>query len=304
MHGGILILGDQSCGLTPLEAFTLQGCGYQAFLWQATECTILVAGVENIGEHSIRHQCYDHCQTTCIGRGYYPSLHPPSGLAKQPRKLHQHCTSVQIHFEVMASDHSILSGNAIDYALLRNTLAATTAITTDWAVPWRPHALITLHLNIQTATEDFPPMPATPDIDFRPWTSYQSQAFEIELYGNPPNALTQRWADWISCTEQYLLQEHPWAAQGRGASLQAVIKPLVFTKITTTWKRGRPAFWEQLQVRFQLAVKQPTTMTAGPIRGFHASTTRCGKTLDRPTHVGSTARYQSPLVPIQRPSCS
>ena len=43
--GGILILGDQSSGLTPLAAYTQQGCGFQAFLWQATECTILVAGV-------------------------------------------------------------------------------------------------------------------------------------------------------------------------------------------------------------------------------------------------------------------
>lgn len=39
------MLGDQSCGLTPLEAFSIQGCGYQAFLWQSTEQTILVAGI-------------------------------------------------------------------------------------------------------------------------------------------------------------------------------------------------------------------------------------------------------------------
>ena len=47
-----------------------------------------------------------------------------------------------------------------------------------------------------------------------------------------------------------------------------VIKPLVTPKVNSTWKRGKPAFWEQLQVRFQLAVKQPTTMTGGPLRGF------------------------------------
>ena len=174
----------------------------------------------------------------------------------------------KFHFDIKAPDHSILSGNVIDYALLHNTLASTTALTSDWAVPWRPHALLTLQLNIEAATKEyrevqyFPPLPATPDIDFRPWTSYQSQAFEIELYGIPPNGQAQKWADWISCTEQYLLQEHPWAAQGRGASLRVIIKPLVSTKITTTWKKGKPAFWEQLQVRFQLAVKQPTEQLA------------------------------------------
>ena len=41
-HGGILIIGDPSSGL---EAYDHQGCGYQAFLWQATEQTILLAGV-------------------------------------------------------------------------------------------------------------------------------------------------------------------------------------------------------------------------------------------------------------------
>ena len=44
-HGGILVLGDQACGLTPLESYTCHGSGYQAFLWQATDCTILIAGV-------------------------------------------------------------------------------------------------------------------------------------------------------------------------------------------------------------------------------------------------------------------
>lgn len=40
-RGGLLVLADLSRGLTEVEAFTAQGCGYQAFLWQATECAIL-----------------------------------------------------------------------------------------------------------------------------------------------------------------------------------------------------------------------------------------------------------------------
>ena len=43
-HGGILVLADPSCGLTPLESYANQGGGVQAFLWQATDCAILVAG--------------------------------------------------------------------------------------------------------------------------------------------------------------------------------------------------------------------------------------------------------------------
>lgn len=44
-HGGLLVLADPACGITEFEAFTIQGCGYQAFLWQATETTILVIGL-------------------------------------------------------------------------------------------------------------------------------------------------------------------------------------------------------------------------------------------------------------------
>ena len=38
-HGGLLVLADPACGLTQFEDFTIQGCGYQSFLWQATETT-------------------------------------------------------------------------------------------------------------------------------------------------------------------------------------------------------------------------------------------------------------------------
>ena len=117
----------------------------------------------------------------------------------------------------------------------------------------------------------FPPLPKVPDIDFRAWTTYQSQAYELELYGNPPNAPAQAWADWISNkTEQYLVQEHPWAAQGRGANLQAVTKPLVPSRMDRPRRKAsRPT---GKKVRFQLALKQPDTQTKGPVKGFTQAT--------------------------------
>ena len=269
-------MGDPSCGLTPLENYSLQGCGYQAFLWQATDCTILVAGVYLKTGENIQTDT----NATIISRLLAlveATAHPYILLGdwqNSPSSFTSTVLPSKFHFEVLAPDHSLLSGNVIDYGLVHQSLASTTAITTEWGIPWRPHALLTLHLNLKAATKEyrqiqyFPPMPTTPDIDFRPWTSYQSQAYELELYGNPPNDPAKQWADWISCTEQYLLQEHPWAAQGRGATLQVVTKPLIPTKATTTWKRGKPAFWEQLKVRFQLAMKQAANTTAGPIRGF------------------------------------
>ena len=108
----------------------------------------------------------------------------------------------------------------------------------------------------------FPPLPKVPDIDFRPWTTYQSQAHVVELYGNPP---AQAWADWLSKTEQYLLQENPWAAQGRGYQLQVVTKPLVPQAKAHAWRKGRPAF---LRAVLRLALQQPVTTCTGPVNGF------------------------------------
>ena len=259
------MLADPTCGLTPLESYTNQGCGFQAFLWQATECTILVAGTYMKTGETLQSDV----NATILARllALVQATNHPFVLLgdwqNSPGSITSTVLPSKFHFEVLSPDASLLSGNVIDYALIHNQLASTTSLTTDWAVPWRPHALISYHFNIEEATKEyrqiqyFPPLPATPDIDFRPWTTYKSTAYELDLYGNPVNDTAQAWADWLSCTEQYLLQEHPWAAQGRGSNLRASHKPLAPLTTTTTWKRGRPAYWEQLRARFRLALQQP-----------------------------------------------
>ena len=37
---------------------------------------------------------------------------------------------------------------------------------------------------------------------------------------------------------------------------------------TRTWRKGRPAYWEQLRARFQLAIKYSAEAQHGPVRGF------------------------------------
>ena len=44
-HGGIRIIHDTAHGITKLEHFEIEGCGYQAFLWEAKARSILVAAV-------------------------------------------------------------------------------------------------------------------------------------------------------------------------------------------------------------------------------------------------------------------
>ena len=278
-HGGILVLGDPSCGLTPVEAFSLQGCGFQAFLWQATTQTIMVIGLYLRTNESIQSET----NATIIAKilaVLQATTHPYIVIGdwqNKPSAVSGTVLPSKFHFEILAPDVSTLSGSVIDFSLVHTDLSGTTTLTTDWAVPWRPHALLTLHLDIEAATREFrqvqyfPALPAVPDIDFRPWSTFKTQAHELNLYDIPVNTAAQQWANWISVTEQYLLQEHPWAAQGRGSNLRVTIKPLTTPKTGGTWKKGKAAFWEQLQARFRLAQQQPLTQPGGPTKGFMAA---------------------------------
>ena len=179
-HGGLLVVADLASGVTQFEAYTIQGRGLQSFLWQATECTILVIGLylrtgETLQSETnaaimgkllalLTHTAHPF---VCVGDWQ----NPPSTMAGT-------VLSSKFHFGILAPDHSVLSGNTIDYAILHNTLAGTTSLLTEWSVPWRPHALVRLKFDIEAATREyrqmpyFPPMPKVPDIDFRPWTTY------------------------------------------------------------------------------------------------------------------------------------
>ena len=96
---------------------------------------------------------------------------------------------------------------------------------------------------------------------------YTSQATAIQLYDIEPNKEAQTLADWVSITEQYLLQEHPWQPQGRGCWVQAPHKPLAKPPAGPLWRRGKPAYWEQLKARLQLALQTPASHNK-PIKGF------------------------------------
>ena len=71
----------------------------------------------------------------------------------------------------------------------------------------------------------------------------------------------------ISKTEQYLLQEHPWAAQGRGANLQAVIKPGTH-QTRTNMEKGQTSILGATQGEISASQKHPAHKTKGPVHGF------------------------------------
>ena len=93
----------------------------------------------------------------------------------------------------------------------------------------------------------------------------------VLLYDTMPNQAAKSLADWVSITEQYLLQQHPWAPQGRASNLQAEYKPLTSPKAGPIWKKGKPAYWEQLQVRLN-HIQHQDQPSHGNIRGFLKAT--------------------------------
>ena len=88
------------------------------------------------------------------------------------------------------------------------------------------------------------------------------------LYESPPNEAARGLANWVSATEQYLLQQHPWAPQGRAANLTTQHQPLVPTKAGGIWKKGKAAYWEQIQARLNLIEHQPAK-APGAIKGLN-----------------------------------
>ena len=108
----------------------------------------------------------------------------------------------------------------------------------------------------------FPPLPHVPDIGFI------AQVEDLTLYESTPNQSARGLADWVSITEQYLLQQHPWAPQGRASNLTTQYQPLVPAKSGGMWKKGKAAYWEQIQARLNLIQNQPNK-APGAIKGLN-----------------------------------
>ena len=87
----------------------------------------------------------------------------------------------------------MLNGNTVDYAIIEEKLAACTSMTTEWAIPWRPHCLVTYALELEDdfrkyhQLRTFPPLPNILDIGFRAWSTYVTQVEDLVLYESPPN---------------------------------------------------------------------------------------------------------------------
>ena len=271
-----MVIHDTAHGLTQLEAFEIEGCGYQAFLWEAKARTILVVAVYFKTNKTI--QGTTNAQILARILGLLDATTRQFILVgdwnNHPEQFQGTVLSSKFHWQILAPDATLLNGHTVDYAIIQQTLAACTSMTTEWAVPWRPHCLLTYALELEDdfrlyhQLRSFPPLPNVPDIGFRAWSTYVSQVEHLQLYECTPNTGAQGLADWVSITEQYLLQQHPWAPQGRASSLTTQHLPMVPAKAGGIWKKGKAAFWEQIQARLSLIQHQPAK-APGAIQGLN-----------------------------------
>ena len=96
-----------------------------------------------------------------------------------PEQFQNTVLSSKFHWQILAPDATLLNGNTVDYAIMRQNLAPLASMTTDWAVRW---------FRKYNQLRSFPPLPNVPDIGFRAWSTYVSQVEDIQLYDAEPNA--------------------------------------------------------------------------------------------------------------------
>ena len=269
-HGGILILHDTAHGISQVEHYAIEGCG-----WEAKGRSILVIAVYFKTNETLQGQTNSKllARILTLLQASNRQFMMVGDWNNHPDQFQSTVLNSKFHWQILAPDATLLNGNTVDYAIMHQNLATHTSMTTDWAVPWRPHCLVTYALELDddfrhyNQLRSFPPLPNIPDIGFRAWSTYVSQVEDIQLYDAAPNEAARGLADWVSITEQYLLQQHPWAPQSRAYNLAAKHQPLVPAKAGAMWKKGKPAYWEQLQARLNIIQHQPNH-AKGAMRGL------------------------------------
>lgn len=129
-----------SCiGISQVERYDIEGCGYQAFFWEAKARSILVVAVyfrtnETSPGPTNSKQPTPHFS---FATGLKPPVHD---WKNHPEHFQSTVLSSKFHWQILAPDATVLNGNTVDYAIMHQNLAAYTSMTAEWAVPWRPTA--------------------------------------------------------------------------------------------------------------------------------------------------------------------
>ena len=271
-HGGFLVLHMPHHLSHFLDAFTIDGCGWIAFVLSFQELQIAFFSI------------YFKCEEGLQGRTNSKLLARLLGVISNlqiawcilgdwncsPDEVSASVLLQKFQGTIFAPDESTLRGSVLDFAVVHNSLAGYAHLQTTWDVPFRPHCLLTLNLDLEVTAMKIQQIPRfcsmpKPTEHQRSWDSFICNFWKCEMYGEELNSLGFDLARWCSVTEQYLLQDVKHPKYGRGVLLSFEHQPLVQKQCGTIWKKGAPAFWCQLKQRFAYAKNLDDSKA---IRGF------------------------------------
>ena len=157
------------------------------------------------------------------------------------------------NFTLGSWHQTTLSGNVLDYYLVRDTLAGTSALTTDWAIPWRPHALLTeqLQVRFQCAQKQPPPHRGGPTKGFmqaiedvrKHWVGTPTRGQFLDACHHWEKFRDPHAATLLQCTmahqevahDEAHLQYKEWLLQGQAKGLRGLFRNLKSSEVA--WER-------------------------------------------------------------------
>ena len=169
-HGGILILYDTAHGLSKVENFDIEGCGYQAFLWEAKARSLLVIAVY--------FKTNENLQGPTNSKLLARILALIDATNRQATVL-----SSKFHWQILAPDATLLNGNTLDYAIMHQNLAPLAACS-----PMPSSSTRTSGSTTSFAAFLHCPMCRTLGFEHGAPMAYVSQVEDIQLYDTEPNA--------------------------------------------------------------------------------------------------------------------
>ena len=259
-HGGFLVLHMPHHLSHFLDAYTIEGCGWLACVFSFQETQIAIFSVYFKCDEGLQGRTNSKLLARLLG--VIANLKIPWCIAGDwncsPEDVSASVLLQKFQGTIFAPDESTLKGSVLDFAVVHNSLAGCAHLETDWDIPFRPHCLLTLHLDLDVSAMKVQQIPKfcsmpKPTEHHKKWDDFICNFWRCELYGEELNSQGFDVARWCSVAEQFLLQDVNHPKFGRGVFLSFEHQPLVQQQSGTIWKKGAPAYWGQLKQRFAFA---------------------------------------------------
>ena len=268
-HGGFFVLHQSATLVSQLGSFTKEGCGWIACLVQKFQVELCVVSMYlKCGEG---FQGDTNCEILAHLLSFLQNLTVAWVIVgdwnSPPQDLTATVLLQKFRCHVHAPETSTLQGSLLDYAVASTEITGALKLTDRWDVPWKPHCLLDVEISMETCLRPilqlphFEPVPALQQEAIK-WEHFVPHHVEAQVFGLETNQQANDLALWSTATEKYMFQNHDKIRLGRGSILHFVHQPLQPHRSSGIWKKGAPAFWNQLLVRFHAVQKDQVSEAA------------------------------------------